>query len=160
MGITPNLGLPLFGNYGWREDGSDGAQLDKISKLIDAAFGALEPNVPIIQARNQGINVTSTAGTTVSLTAAETVMYAISVSLETTGTAATGHTVVATLSWTSPIQSHSATLTLHLDGGPVLVVETFPVLCQASTPISVMFAYGGGATADPFTYAVRIVQMP
>ena len=114
--------------------------------------------VPIIQKAGDGTNVTSAA--TVTLTATSSVMYAVSLNMETAGGASSGHTVVATLAWTSPIEGHSQSVTLHLDEGVNLVVETFPILCAANTPISMSFAYGGGAISDPYTYSVRIVEMP
>ena len=87
-------------------------------------------------------------------------MYAVSLYAETTGTAGSGHTVVANLIWTSPVGAHQQSVTLHLDGGISVVVETFPILCAARTPITMTFTYGGGATNDPYTYSVRIVEMP
>ena len=114
--------------------------------------------VAIIQASQQGVNITEQ--TTVTAHSLSQVMYAVSLSMETTGTASAGHTMVATLAWTSPIEAHTQTCTLALDGGPLLIVETFPIFCLEGSDISISFVYGGGATNDPYTYSVRIVEMP
>ena len=114
--------------------------------------------VAIVQASQQGVNITEQ--TTITTSSLSQVMYAVSLSMETTGTASAGHTTVATLAWTSPIEAHTQACTLALDGGPLLVVETFPIFCLEGSDISISFVYGGGATNDPYTYAVRIVEMP
>jgi hypothetical protein len=113
---------------------------------------------PVIQATAEAVNQTSP--TNISIVAAKQVMYAVSLNMETTGTAASGHTVVATLNWTSPLNKHSQPFTLRLDQGILVAVETFPIFCAASTPISVTFSYGGGATNDPYAFSLRIVEMP
>jgi|SRR5271166_1845164 len=114
--------------------------------------------IPVIQVSKTGINVTAAASASFTPTIA--CMLAVSISMETTGLAAGGHTIVATLTWTSPVESHTQTETLALDGGNSIVVETFPILVTAGSTCTVAFSYGGGATNDPYTYAVRIVQMP
>ena len=114
--------------------------------------------VAIVQASQQGVNITEEV--TIITSSPDQVMYAVSLSMETTGTASAGHTMVATLAWTSPIAAHTQACTLALDGGPLLVVETFPIFCVQGSDVSISFVYGGGATNDPYTYAVRIVEMP
>lgn len=119
---------------------------------------ALGPNGgPIIQAKLQAVGATTAESITI--TAAGTVMYAVSVSMESDGSGGSGHIVTATLSWTSPIKSHSVTLDLELDS-PGVVVETYPILCAASTSITLSTAYAGGATNDPYTISARLVEMP
>jgi hypothetical protein len=113
---------------------------------------------PIIQARLQAINTTVPQSLTI--TAPASVMYAVSLFMETAGTFGTGHTLVATLVWGSPLAQHTITLTLPLDGGDTIIMETYPLLVAAGAPISISTAFGGGATADTYTISARLVQMP
>ena len=115
-------------------------------------------SIPILQSSATGVNAT-TATNSHYLSPIQA-MLAVSISMETTGTASAGHTAITTLSWTSPVETHSQTETLALDGGSAIVVETFPILVAANTTTTVAFSYGGGATNDPYTYSVRIVSMP
>ena len=114
--------------------------------------------VPVIQATVSGVNIT--ADSAVSITAPTQVMYATSLYMETTGLFAAGHTVVANLIWTSPVGTHQQAVTLHLDGGISVVVETFPLMAAAGSTLSMTFTYGGGAVNDPYTYSLRLVEMP
>lgn len=112
---------------------------------------------PIIQAKLQVVGATTPQALTI--TSLATVMYAVSVNMEAVGTAGAGHSVVATLSWISPIAAHSLILTLPLDSANI-VVETYPILTQAATAITLSTAYAGGATNDPYTISARLVEMP
>src|ERR1700677_4271749 len=115
---------------------------------------------PVIQAALQAIN--TTVPQTVTIKALTTVMYAVSISLESVGNAASGHTVLATLSWTSPTGTgiaHTIDLTLPLDDQQ-LVMETYPILTLANTSITMATSYSGGAVNDPYTVSIRLVQMP
>ena len=155
-GTPPKL-VPGFPSTGWDK----AENIFYVSDAADAVWVPVGGGVgggPIIQGSATGVNVTTNS--TVTITAAAQVMYAVSLYAETTGTAGSGHTVVANLIWTSPVGAHQQPVTLHLDGGISVVVETFPILCAAGTPISMTFTYGGGATNDPYTYSVRIVEMP
>lgn len=129
--------------------------------VLDALLLGVTPGsiVPIEQASSTEVNVTTP--TTVTTTAIGEALYAVSLSMECVGNAPTGHTVTAALSWTSPLTAHSQACAMALDTGTSnLVVETFPILCAANTPITVTFTYGGGATNDPYTYSIRLVVMP
>jgi hypothetical protein len=121
------------------------------------ALGGGASGGPVISARLQQTN--ATVPTSVTASASNTAMYAISISLESTGTAASGHLVVATLTWTSPLNTHTITLTLPLDSEQV-VMETYPILALANTTVSFTTSYAGGATDDPYTVSARLVQMP
>jgi hypothetical protein len=122
--------------------------------------GSSTPTVPIIEAGSQGVQVTS-APAELSITADALHMYTVSLYMSCAGTASAGHTMAATLAWTTPVGNWSVPTTLHLDGDDrTFVMETFPLIASANTPITMTFAYGGGATDDPFDYSVRIVQMP
>jgi hypothetical protein len=139
----------------------DFSQLGPLAALdaLEAGINAITPVVAIVQGKSSGVQFTSVAGTGISLTAAPSVMYALSLYLESDGSGASGHTISFTFSWTSPVEARSQSVTLPLDTASV-VVETFPLLCAANTAITGVFSYGGGATDDPFTYSLRIVQMP
>lgn len=143
---TPNLGLSLNG----MDDvlAQDMVILD--TAIAGGGFG------PITSGSLQAVNATTPLS--LSVTAALTVLYAISVSLESTGTAASGHVVIVSLSWTSPLTPHNISLTLPLDSRQ-LVMETYPILCQAETPINIATVYAGGATDDPYTISLRIVEI-
>ena len=117
---------------------------------------------PIIQASLQAINTTIPQSLTI--TAPTTIMYAVSISLESIGIGGTGHLIDATLSWTSPSggvggTSHTIDLTLPLDSAQ-LVMETYPILTLANTSITMACTYAGGATDDEYTVSIRLVQMP
>lgn len=115
--------------------------------------------VPVIQASVQVVN--ATAPETLSITAAKTTLYALSVYMKSLGTAATGHTYVKTISYTAADGSgvQTVALTLPLDS-PSVVMETYPILVLGGTPITTTGAYGGGAVNDPYTLSERIVEMP
>jgi hypothetical protein len=117
---------------------------------------------PIIQASLQAINTTVPQSLTI--TAPTTIMYAVSISLESIGIGGTGHLIDATLSWTSPSggsngTAHAIDLTLPLDSAQ-LVMETYPILTLANTSITMACTYAGGATDDEYTVSIRLVQMP
>ena len=113
---------------------------------------------PVIQARLQVINTTVPQSLTVTSLADQ--MYAISLFMETAGGFGSGHTAVATLTWGSPLATHTITLSLPMDGGDTTLLETYPLLVAAGTPITIQTEYGGGATNDPYTISARLVQMP
>jgi hypothetical protein len=117
---------------------------------------------PVIQASLQAINTTIPQSLTI--TAPTTIMYAVSISLESIGIGGTGHLIEATLSWTSPSGGvggtpHTIDLTLPLDSAQ-LVMETYPILTLANTSITMACTYAGGATDDEYTVSIRLVQMP
>jgi hypothetical protein len=149
---TPNLQLST-------EDMS--SQLANNMVLLDSLFpvGAPIVAVPVIQASLQVIN--STTPQNLSITAAQTTLYAVSIYMNAKGTAAAGHTYTKTLHYTAADGSGAQTVTLilPLDSANV-VMETYPILALAGTPISTTGVYGGGATNDPFTVSERIVAMP
>jgi hypothetical protein len=87
-------------------------------------------------------------------------MYAVSLFMETAGTFGSGHTVIATIVWGSPLAQHTITLTLPMDAGDTVIMETYPLLVAAGAPITITTSYGGGATNDTYTISARLVQMP
>jgi hypothetical protein len=113
---------------------------------------------PVIQARLQAINTTVPQSLTITSLAAQ--MYAISLFMETAGGFGSGHAVVATLTWGSPLTTHTITLSLPMDGGDTTLLETYPLLVAAGAPITIQTEYSGGATNDPYTISARLVQMP
>lgn len=115
---------------------------------------------PIIEAGAQSSTQT-TNPTNLTLVAAASVMYNVSLYMGAAGTAPSPQYVETTLSWTSPlIGADSISATLSLFNGAAVVMETFPIFCVAATSITLGFAYGGTATNAPYSYSARIVQMP
>ena len=116
-------------------------------------------DVPVIQASLQEINATTPQN--LSITAAKTTLYTVSIYLAAAGTASAGHTYTKTITYTAANGSGTQTivLVLPLDTANV-VMETYPLLVLGGTAITTTGVYGGGATNDPFTVSVRIVEMP
>jgi hypothetical protein len=112
---------------------------------------------PVIEAGLQVVNATTPESVTI--TSLATTMYAVSLFLESAGTALSGHEVIATLTWGSPVTDHTITLTLPLDSAQV-IMETYPLLVAANAPITIQSEYAGGATNDPYTISARLVVMP
>jgi len=133
--------------------------------VLDALLVGVVPGavLPVVQAALQVVN--TIAQQSVSITAAATTMYAISVSMSALGTAPVGHTLTANITYTAAngagVQTVSLTLPLNT---PNVVLETYPLLALAGTPLSLATAYGGGATAgnpvDAYTISARLVEMP
>jgi uncharacterized integral membrane protein len=115
--------------------------------------------VPVVQASVQVVNATTPE--TVTITAAKTTLYTLSIYMCAQGTALTGHTYVKTITYTAADGSGLQTivLTLPLDT-PNVIMETYPILVLGGTAITTTGAYGGGATNDPYTLSERIVEMP
>lgn len=116
-------------------------------------------DVPVIQASLQEINATTPQN--LSITAAKTTLYAVSIYMAAAGTASAGHTYTKTITYTAANGSGTQTivLVLPLDTANV-VMETYPLLVLGGTAITTTGVYGGGATNDPFTDSERIVEMP
>ena len=116
-------------------------------------------DVPVIQASLQEINATTPQN--LSITAAKTTLYTVSIYLAAAGTASAGHTYTQTITYTAANGSGTQTivLILPLDTANV-VMETYPLLVLGGTAITTTGVYGGGATNDPFTVSERIVEMP
>lgn len=119
--------------------------------------GGGSQDVPVVQGKLQAVNATTPLS--VSVTTTSVSMFAISISLESVGTASAGHLVSAELTWVSPETSHNILLTLPLDS-PQLVMETYPILCAKGTVLTFNLTYAGGAIDDPYTVSIRLVQMP
>lgn len=141
---TPNLQLST-------EDMS--SQLANNFVILDTKIG----NVPVISERLQALNATS-AQSLVAV-APSTQMYTLTLYMSAAGTAAAGHTVVATLSYTCELGPETITVTLPLNVNNI-IMETYPLLCIGGTTVSLTTAYGGGATNDPYNISARLVQMP
>ena len=121
----------------------------------------LSTNVPIIQARLDGVGITVVK--TISITASPSInqLYAISLFEQSTGIGAAGHTLVTTITYTSPAVAGAqiVTITMPLDSANT-VMETYPFYVVAGASLTLTTAYGGGATNDPYTITARLVQMP
>jgi hypothetical protein len=131
---------------------------------VDAADALLAPKAttPSIAAGITFSNVT-TVGQVATVTPAAPTMYAVYVSLESAvAPAGAGHTVLATISYTSTATGnpvHTDVVTCHLDVASEVDVVVLPVLAAATFAVSVTTSYGGGATNDPYTVAARIVAL-
>jgi len=145
---SPNLGLDLSG----AQPAANNAL------LVDSAIGA-GGVVPVVQAALQEINTTTTQGLTITATA--TTLYTVSIYMKAVGTGSAGHTITANIGYISPddMVEQNVALILPLDSANV-VMETYPLLVSAGTPLTLATVYGGGATNDPYTISVRLVQMP
>ena len=130
---------------------------DGVSTWTELPYGFPPSYAPIIQASLDVVNtqVVQSLG----ITALAAVLYAVSLNMQSAGTASAGHTLTATLAWTSGIGVQTEKIVLPLDSAQI-EVETFPIYCEASTAISITTAYGGGATNDAYNFSARIVQMP
>src|SRR5580698_3674113 len=113
---------------------------------------------PIILSSAQYIGVNTPE--TISITAAATVMYSVSLYMATAGQGTTGQTVTATVSYTAvgSLGPQTIALILPLDSANV-VMETYPLLALGGTSISITTAYGG-AYSPSYTIGASIVQMP
>jgi len=127
--------------------------------LIDAIFpsGPGTLGVPVVQASLQVIN--TTLPQTVSITAAKTTLYTVSIYMKALGTGGAGTTYTKTLTYTAADGSgvQHITLILPLDSSNV-VMETYPILALAGTPVSTTGVFSGAPS--PYTLSERIVQMP
>jgi hypothetical protein len=114
--------------------------------------------VPIVQGTLTAVDVTTAQSVTT--TASTTVMYSVSVYMESKGGGGSGHVVTCSITYTSPdgVHSNVVLMTLTLDTAEV-VIETYPLLAQAGSAITLQTTYGG-AYADAYTVSARIVQMP
>lgn len=115
--------------------------------------------VPVISTGLDLVN--TTAIQTITATAAILAIYSVSLFMKAIGNGGSGHTLTANLTYTTPDDAvmQTITLILHLDAANI-VIETYPLLCKAGTPITITTAYGGGAVNDPYTLSFRLVQMP
>ena len=114
--------------------------------------------VPVILASEQFVNTTSTQSITI--TAAATQMYALSIYMNNRGLGSAGQTVTATITYTAADGSGIQTITLILPLNTAnVVMETYPLLALGDTPISITTAYGG-AYNPAYTIGASIVQMP
>jgi hypothetical protein len=127
--------------------------------LIDAIFpsGPGVFGVPVVQASLQVVN--TTLPQTVTITAAKTTLYTVSIYMKALGTGGAGTTYTKTLTYTAADGSgvQHITLILPLDSSNV-VMETYPILALAGTPVSTTGVFSG--TPAPYTLSERIVQMP
>jgi hypothetical protein len=131
----------------------------KTQPAVWVAIGGGPDGGPVIQAALQEIN--TTVPQTLTITAVATTLYAISIYMKAIGTASAGHEVTATITYISADDSDSQSidLILPLDTANV-VMETYPLLVLAGTPLTLSTTYSGGATNDPYTISVRLVEMP
>jgi hypothetical protein len=114
--------------------------------------------VPVILASEQFVNTTATQFITI--TAAATQMYALSIYMNNRGLGSAGQTVTATITYTAADGSGIQTITLILPLNTAnVVMETYPLLALGDTPISITTAYGG-AYNPAYTIGASIVQMP
>jgi hypothetical protein len=127
--------------------------------ILDAVFPSGGGN-GVLVVQSAVIAVGTTVPHTISETADKTTLYAISLFLQALGTGGAGDTVTVTINYASPAGSTPLTITIlmHLDSANV-VMETYPLLVQAGTTITLASAYGG-AYADPYTIAAKLVEMP
>ena len=143
--VTPNLGLSL--------QGMD-VVLAEDMVILDAAVGV----APIILVSEQFIN--ATAPETIAITAAATVMYAVSIYMNNRGLGSAGQTVTATVTYTAADGSGVQTIDLILPLNTAnVVMETYPLLALGGTSITLTTAYGG-AYNPAYTIGASIVQMP
>src|ERR1035438_8508137 len=150
---TPALGLSLM------VPPDSAANFAVIDSLFPAGTTSGASVVPVIQARLEGIH--TTGAKTLSITASPSVnqLYAISLFEQATGTGAAGHTLVTTITYTSPavVGLQTVTITMPLDSANI-VMETYPFLVAAGASLTLTTAYGGGATNDKYTISARLVQ--
>jgi hypothetical protein len=146
---TPNLSLST------RDVSSEMANNLVILDALFPSGGGL--GVPIIQATAQVVNALTP--TTLSITASKTTLYAVSIYMKALGTGGAGTTYTKTLTYTAADGSgvQHITLILPLDSSNV-VMETYPVLALAGTPVSTTGVFSGAPA--PYTLSERIVQMP
>jgi len=113
--------------------------------------------VPVLQASLQVIN--SVLPQTLSVTAAKTTLYNVSIYMKAAGTGGAGTTYTKTISYYAADGSglQQVTLILPLDSENV-VMETYPLLALAGTPISTSGVFSGAPS--PYTLSERIVEMP
>jgi hypothetical protein len=118
--------------------------------------GAVVPTI------SNEIQVTdSTVPQSISLTSPATQLYTVSLYMQSAGTAAAGHQVICTISYTSPRGPTAETIVVVLLLDVVeVVMETYPLMVLGGTTITLSTAYAGGATNDPYTISARVVQMP
>jgi hypothetical protein len=121
--------------------------------LLDESSAAF----PSVQGSLQSLN--STVSRTVSVTAPATGLYTLSLYMSAPGTAAAGHTLVGTISYTCELGPETSTVTMPLDSANI-IMETYPLLVIGGTSVTLTTAYGGGATNDPYNISARIVEMP
>jgi hypothetical protein len=115
-------------------------------------------SAPIILASEQFVNTASSQ--TISITAAATEMYAVSIYMSTKGTGSAGQTVTATVAYTAADGSGNQTIQLILPlSTPNVVMETYPLLALGGTPISVTTAYQGAYDPE-YTIGASVVEMP
>lgn len=112
---------------------------------------------PVIQSSMQFVNTNEPHS--ISQTAAETTMYAVSIYMDALGDGGPSDTVVVSLTWTQPSTNVVHTVDLVLPGDVDNVqMETYPILAKAGTPITLSSSFTGA----PFHYDIsaRLVQMP
>ena len=114
--------------------------------------------VPVVQSELTAVN--TTVPHSITETALETTLYAISLFMQSLGTGGAGDTLTVTINYISPAGPTPLTISilLHLDQVSV-VMETYPLLVSAGTSITMSSAYGG-AYADPYTISCKLVEMP
>lgn len=169
---TPPNQIPTLGAGSNPAPLQDGAQTPSLKLLravpsaSDANFMALDtlfPNgasslgVPVVQASAQVIS--TSVPTSLSITAAATTLYTVSIYMKALGTGGAGTTYTKTLTYTAADGSgvQHITLILPLDSSNV-VMETYPILALAGTPVSTTGAFSGAPA--PYTLSERITEMP
>jgi hypothetical protein len=128
--------------------------------ILDSLLAGYTPGsvVPVILASEQFVNTTSTQS--ISITAAATQMYALSIYMNTKGLGLAGQTVTATISYTAADGSGLQIISLILPLNTAnVVMETYPLLALGGTAISITTAYAG-AYNPVYTIGASIVQMP
>ena len=116
-------------------------------------------NNPVVQAKLDVFDTTTTHS--LSFTATVTTMYTVSIYMESEGDGLSTDTVVGTLTFSEDgsLDTHTITCTLHGGVGVEnIVLETYPVLCEAGTVITFSTAFGAGVMTHDLS--VRLVQMP
>jgi hypothetical protein len=153
----PTMGLPF--------DLSSNGGLISTDNTIVVTPSGLDVNlttgssVPVISKEIQLVN--TTVPQAITLVSLATQLYAVSLYLQSLGTAAPGHEVVSTITYTSPTGPTLETITVVLLLDTVeVVLETYPLMVLGGTSITLSTSYSGGATNDPYTISARLVQMP
>jgi hypothetical protein len=124
------------------------------SLLVGYAPGA---NVPVISQKLQVLNATTVQS--LSLTLPSTQLVQVSLYASSAGTGGAGHVVVITINYTCELGPETITVSMPLDSRNI-IMETYPLLCLSGTTVTLITAYAGGATNDPYNIDVRLVQMP
>jgi hypothetical protein len=155
----PTLPVPPRGAlYYDQVDGFLYASVPRLGQWFLIGGGGSGITAPVILTSEQFVNTTMVQA--ISIAAAATQMYAMSIYMNTPGEGGSGETVTATVSYTAADGSGDQTISLilPLDTANV-VMETYPLLALGGTSISITTSYGG-AYNPAYSIGASIVQMP